>query len=374
MRVLLTTDTIGGVWTFTQSLINELLDKGHLISLISFGRPPSVSQQNWCTFKQRNHELTFTYVSSGVPLEWMDNNTHCYSHGLTIILEVAKRFQPDIIHTSQFCYGSLPLPIPVVVTAHSDVLSWAAACQPDGLPDSPWLMRYKSLVQEGLNDASTVVAPTHWMLKALQRSFAVTAATQTILNGRTLTALRPTGDRKLQAVSVGRLWDEAKNLRLLATIRSPMPVLVAGEQLHGSAAANVEPGTLTILGHLDEPELLSLFAQSSIYIVPSIYEPFGLAPLEAALCGCAVVAYDMPSLREVWGNAALYFNDAATLEQMLIDLCASAQRLAKAQYRSLERAQQLTSKRMGDQYIALYNSLIYSQEPGIGQEEPTHVC
>jgi len=37
------------------------------------------------------------------------------------------------------------------------------------------------------------------------------------------------------------------------------------------------------------------------------YEPFGLAPLEAALSRCAIVANDIPSLREVWGSAAMYF-------------------------------------------------------------------
>jgi len=47
-------------------------------------------------------------------------------------------------------------------------------------------------------------------------------------------------------------------------------------------------------------------SRASIFASPARYEPFGLAALEAAQAGCALVLGDIPSLREVWGDAALF--------------------------------------------------------------------
>ena len=66
----------------------------------------------------------------------------------------------------------------------------------------------------------------------------------------------------------------------------------------------------------------SCSSRAAIYIATSKYEPFGLAPLEAALSRCAIVANDIPSLREVWEDAALYFrkDDARSLREALVRL------------------------------------------------------
>ena len=64
---------------------------------------------------------------------------------------------------------------------------------------------------------------------------------------------------------------------------------MAGEAQHESAKLAEHVGRATLLGRLSEYELLQFFRESSIYICTSRYEPFGLAPLEAALCGCAVL-------------------------------------------------------------------------------------
>src|SRR5262249_40439508 len=73
--------------------------------------------------------------------------------------------------------------------------------------------------------------------------------------------------------------------------------------------------------HLDpeqaEGQIVQTLGRSSIYAATSQYEPFGLAPLEAALSRCALVASDIPSFRELWDGAAVFFadNDAASLRR-----------------------------------------------------------
>ena len=269
-----------------------------------------------------------------------------------------RSFAPDLLHTNQFCFGALPVSIPRLVTAHSDVFSWAASCRADSLIPSTWLTQYRSLVQTGLDGADMVVAPTQWMLEALGEHFEVLSSTHVIANGRKLPPAATTETRNLQAVSVGRLWDEAKNVGVLTRIDPPMPIFVAGEREHEDCRVDSPLGSVTLLGALTEPELLQLFRQSSIYVASSIYEPFGLAPLEAALCGCAVVANDLLSLREVWGDAALYFQDAASLVRLLRHLQASPSALQRAQQNASRRGLQLSASRMTEAYLRLYTDLL----------------
>jgi len=226
-----------------------------------------------------------------------------------LLIRIAKEFGAELIHSNQFCFGALPIDIPKLITAHSDVLSWAEACRDQPLENSPWLRQYRRLVTDGLSGATTVIAPTRWMLNALRRNFSSRARCEVIPNGRTFA---PAGDgtRHLRAVTAGRLWDEAKDIRMLGDVASPLPLYAAGETQQGSAQGpRVLPG-VTLLGRLAEDEMLRFFRQTAIYICTSRYEPFGLAPLEAALCGCAVLARDIPSMREVWQDGALYFSDA----------------------------------------------------------------
>jgi glycosyltransferase involved in cell wall biosynthesis len=127
-------------------------------------------------------------------------------------------------------------------------------------------------------------------------------------------------------------------------------------------------GNARLLGWLEEEQLLALFRRSAVYLSTALYEPFGLAPLEAALCGCAVVAYDIPSLREVWGDAALFFENAASLQVLLARLAERPEELAAAQNRSSLRARQLTADRMVDAYLALFRQAL------LGREALTHVA
>ncbi len=373
MRVLLTTDTIGGVWTFTKELASELLARGHAVALVSFGRSPSTAQSAWCEAVHATHGQRFRYEASTAPLEWMQSNAHARTAAAPLLLRIAEEFSPDLLHSNQFCFGSLPISIPRLITAHSDVLSWADACRPNGLEPSPWLSQYQSLVQTGLTAATAIAAPTHWMLEALHRHFTLTAPTHVILNGRTPpeTDTPPPAPRRLQAVSAGRLWDEAKDIALLAQVASPIPILVAGEHRHEAANAPAHLGPVQLLGPLEEPALQTLFQASSIYIATSIYEPFGLAPLEAAQHGCAILARDIPSLREVWGTAALYFQDAATLSHLLHHVATSENALLQARHASQTRARQLTAARMANQYLDLYRVLL-APAPASREELAAH--
>ena len=62
------------------------------------------------------------------------------------------------------------------------------------------------------------------------------------------------------------------------------------------------------LGRVTDEELVNLYNQAICFIFPSLYEGFGLPPIEAMSCGCPVLASDIPVLKEVCGDAAIYFD------------------------------------------------------------------
>ncbi len=362
MRILITTDVVGGVWQFTQELAEGFLRDGSAVALVSLGGDPAPGQRQQCARLQARYgRANVLYEHADIPLEWMPENESAYHDAAPLLLRIAKDFDANILHTNQFCFGALPLNIPKVVTAHSDVLSWAEACREEPLAPSPWLAQYRHLVADGLDGAGSVIAPTRWMLSALKRNFAVRGRSAVIHNGRTLPYPGKT-PKQLRAITAGRLWDEAKDVGLLRNVSSPVPLYIAGETQHRGASAPNNLGEVTLLGRLPEPALLEFFRGSAIYICTSRYEPFGLAPLEAALCGCAVVARDIPSLREVWLDGARYFSDAQSLSALLEEYAQDPDALVTAQRHSLRRAGRFTAEKMIASYRAEFTRTLRSAE------------
>lgn len=95
-------------------------------------------------------------------------------------------------------------------------------------------------------------------------------------------------------------------------------------------------------GFIDDSELEQYYAQAALFVFPSLYEGFGLPPLEAMACSCPVVVSTAASLPEVCGDAAIYVDphsvdDLATaLNRLLADDGLGAELIARGQKRSTE--------------------------------------
>jgi glycosyltransferase involved in cell wall biosynthesis len=104
-----------------------------------------------------------------------------------------------------------------------------------------------------------------------------------------------------------------------------------------------------------------LFSRAAIYAATSYYEPFGLAPLEAALSRCALVANDTPTFHEIWGDAAIYFrrNDPDDLAAVIRKLAEDEELRKRSGSRAYERAcERYMSEKMVDQYEDLYENVM----------------
>jgi glycogen(starch) synthase len=197
-----------------------------------------------------------------------------------------------------------------------------------------------------------VVAPSGAMANAVADHYRV-GGCRVIPNGRCPSRFRRAVKEPF-VLTAGRVWDEAKNAGAVAAVadRIGWPVYVAGE-------ARRELAGCTMLGWLRGDELANWYSRAAIYALPARYEPFGLSALEAAHSGCALVLGDIPSLREIWGDAASFVppEDSLALEHTLRELIANPARRQAMADAAYEHAMQYTPRRMGDRYMEAYASV-----------------
>ncbi len=362
MRVLITADTVGGIWTYARELVTGLIRRGVDVTLVSFGHIPEPRQLTWLE-GLRNLDFRPTAFR----LEWMQDSAEDIAASSDYLLSVIRETSPDLLHLNQFCYGALDVDIPKIVVAHSDVVSWWVAVHGQQPPHSDWIAWYRETVQRGLDGATAVVAPSRWLLSQIQTCYGPQQPSSVIYNGRNPQCFNPHGDKEDMVLTVGRLWDSAKQVSLLTQYDCGWPVIVAGETQHPDEAYRSDTsrivceGTLELKGKQTTEQLRSLFSRAAVYAATSRYEPFGLALVEAALSRCAIVANDIPSFRELWGETACYFraNDAASLRDTITRLRRS--RVLRRQYAELayQRAKRLyIADRMVDEYLETYAGLI----------------
>jgi glycosyltransferase involved in cell wall biosynthesis len=353
-RVLMTTDTVGGVWTFSLELCAELCGRGATVLLAACGGEPDAAQR---AAAQRIAGLEL--CTSRAKVEWMQDPWRDVDWTGAWLLELARRFRPDLVHLNEYSHAALDWPAPVVVVGHSCVLSWFAAVRHEQAP--PAWDEYGRRVRAGLAAADLVVAPTAAMLAALQRYHGPLPRTRVIMPGAQPERFRP-GDKEPMIFSAGRLWDEAKNVAALVRVAAelPWPVVVAGPAAFDGHGGEVRLPGVRSLGRVSQEARARWLGRASIYALPARYEPFGLSALEAALAGCALVLGDLQSLREVWGRAAVFVPPdepdalAAALRRLVRDRD-ERHALARA---GRARALELGARRMGTAYLSAYRDLL----------------
>jgi glycogen(starch) synthase len=347
-RVLMTTDVVGGVWPYSLELADALSERGARVTLAAFGGPVRPDQRE--EFRRARAERLHT---ARFALEWMPDPWDDLERAAEWLLAIRDEVEPDLVHLNGYAHAGAPWGVPVVVVGHSCVLSWFEAVRGTSAP--PAWNRYRDVVREGLEAADLLVAPTRAMLSALVRLYDPPCPLRVIPNGRRPSSVRATKEPLI--VSVGRLWDEAKNVDALVRVAPRLDWLVtlAGD---GSPAA-VEPN-VTAVGLLPRQALDRLLARASIFALPARYEPFGLAPLEAALAGCALVLGDIPSLREVWGTSALFVDpeDDGELAAALRRLIRDGRLRVRLAGQARRRAAEFTVERMAEAYADAYESVL----------------
>src|SRR4051812_43153599 len=101
MRVLVTADTVGGVWTYTRELVTGLAQRGVEVVLVSFGEIPNAAQSDWLDGLKN-----VDYRATAFKLEWMQDSLDDLRASSGFLMDVVRETKPSLLHFSQYFYGA----------------------------------------------------------------------------------------------------------------------------------------------------------------------------------------------------------------------------------------------------------------------------
>ncbi|MCA1593941.1 MAG: glycosyltransferase family 4 protein [Acidobacteria bacterium] len=113
-------------------------------------------------------------------------------------------------------------------------------------------------------------------------------------------------------------------------------------------------------GYVSDEDLRALYSSCRLFVYPSIYEGFGLPPLEAMACGAPVVASRIPSLSETTGGAARLFDpqNVDELARIIIELTQDEQPRAQLTSAGRRHAAQFSWERTAKMTLEVYEEAL----------------
>lgn len=302
MRVLMTADPGSGAWAFTLDLVAGLGEQGVEVVLATLGTRPSVEQR-----RDARAIPNVMLAESDYKVEWMPDPWEDLVESGDWLLGLSHRYGVDVVHCNHLAHGDLSWDVPVLTVAHACKLSCMEAMHAESDSAS---QRYAREVSRSLRGSSAIVAPSHTMLASLQRFYGPFGDGTVIYSARRpmphASARKDAHILCAPAASRGDVVDTAALSRVAP--RVPWPIHFAGSVNHSPDSALALP-EVDVLGPLTARALAAWLRRSAIFVMPARYEPSGLTVLNAARAGCALVLGDIPSLRELWGDAAMFVPD-----------------------------------------------------------------
>ena len=333
-KILITADAVGGIWTYALDLGRELAREGYAVHLATVG--PATDE----TRRQAARDAGLAVTDLGHAPEWMAKDATELAQAGEALAALARRENVDLIHLNHPALAAdVRFDQPVIGICHSCSTTWWEAVKGTPLPDS--MVWQKEAVARGYKALGLLVAPSRAFAEMTRAAYNLADMPEVIHNGRAPVRDEPPDEMVETVFTSGRLWDEGKNVVLLDRVAAltTAPFRAAGP-VQAPYGSRVELKYLDLLGSLSEVEIRKVLAERPVYVSAALYEPFGLAVLEAAQAGCALVLSDIPSFRELWDDAALFVDPtdaeavAAAVGRLLSDADLRADMANAAENRS----------------------------------------
>lgn len=312
MHILLTSDAVGGVWTYTLALAQALQRLHVSCTILVLGPAPSSAEL------KRARSIGLNIICEQAPLEWTASSESDLQQSASIIEAVARKCSAQSIHLHSPAFAAFNPQIPCVAVNHSCVATWWHVMRQGPLPED--LAWRAELNRMGMLTCDELIVPSQSYAQLVQEVYDLPKLPLVIHNGIEIESTRSCRNSAAFIFCAGRLWDEAKNIASLDEIAGLMhhEIHVAGA-LASPLGGDVGFHHLHSMGNCSWQVVQALLALQPIYISPALFEPFGLSVLEAASHGCALVLNDIPTFRELWEGAAIFVDlaDQAYVSKLL---------------------------------------------------------
>lgn len=258
--------------------------------------------------------------------------------GRAVFARIVEASGADLLHVPSH-YAPIPVRVPVVATVH-DVIP---LIYPRTVRNPASRVRYRRQLHRTLSAARSIITVSQISLSTLTAFAGVEPSRVRVIHNGVSDQFRPIEEESdLEAVCrryglpkrfglwVGEFRPN-KNLEFLVGawagieegLEAPLPLAMAGAQ-EGEFRKIVREvnrrglrDRVVFPGFIRDDDLAAVYAAATVFVFPSLYEGFGLPPLEAMACGTPCVVSNSSSLPEVTGRAAMMFNP--TSSEQLVD-------------------------------------------------------
>ncbi|PKO20685.1 MAG: glycosyltransferase family 1 protein [Chloroflexi bacterium HGW-Chloroflexi-1] len=292
----------------------------------------------------------------------------------------ALQDQADLLHV---CYVAPPVrPCPCVVTVHDISYEF----YPQFFSPRDRLM-LRTMVPLTLRRAAWVITVSEHSRREIMRRYSLPADRIAVTYEAAASQYRPIADpavladvraryglRERYLLALGNLQPRKNLIRLVdAFVRLAEQGRLEGTQLvlggkaqwrESDLFARVKQSGLAeqicFPGYVADADLPALYSGALAFVYPSLYEGFGLPPLEAMACATPVVCSNAASLPEVVGDAALTCDprDTESLAVALAQVIAQPALREELAARGLRRAAQFSWRRCAEETLAVYRAAV----------------
>lgn len=298
----------------------------------------------------------------------------------TSLLSALRKEDLDLVHFTHF-NAPYFYRRPFVVTIHDLTLSFF----PGRKMASPLhRFAYHRVISHAIRDSQSIIAVSEYTKGDILKLYDVPDPKVTVTHegiGNEFSPADPTDVVLSNGLELKNghyllytgVWREHKNLkRLLSAFLSlakdtlDIDLVITGrhDPLYGEilsmpAAAGLAD-RVHFVGHVSESELIALYRNARAFVFPSLYEGFGLPPLEAMSCGTPVVCSDSSSLPEVCGDAALYFDPLSQqdIRDKLSMIIRDDVLYAELRRKGLENVERFSWKTMAERTLETYRNTL----------------
>lgn len=261
-------------------------------------------------FSSFEHEVKFLLIGppaareSMLPLrdaEWIDHDAPHYSlRELRSVGRLASKHRVDLLHSPH--YVTPISEVPVVVTIHDLIHLHQPLGNPAAKLYAHWMLR------RAVRESATIITVSRAVADEIERELGAPAAKIFVspngVDEQFFNDPLPREKRKPFLLFVGNDKPHKNVTRLIEAFESSS----GDTELVLAGCKRKESPRVRSLGFVSEPELIELYRNAIALIAPSLEEGFCLPAVEAMAAGTPVIASDLPVLREVTGENALFFD------------------------------------------------------------------